>query len=207
MLAIAGALLSSVVGNASGYGLLVAEVVRVVGDGTGTAAQPPAETPAWRATALWCLLSPLVWSLPGMPNFVTLTVLVNAVNVIVLPFLTVSSQAIAAVTCCSRGSIKLRHASILRDCFAAAGGDLVDRVEGEADGVVRARGDGPAVRAGALGHVAVGGLAVRAGVSALLGNVYWGGTLFLVRNAVGSTARLAYAPTRGPQPCKTLGRN
>ena len=50
------ALLSSVVGNASGYGLLVAEVVRVVGgDGTGSRespARPPAETPAWRITAL-----------------------------------------------------------------------------------------------------------------------------------------------------------
>jgi hypothetical protein len=87
------ALLSSVIGNASGYGLLVAEVVRVVGGGSVVPA--PAETPAWRATVLWCLLSPLVWSLPGMPNFVTLTILVNAVNVVVLPFLTIVLWAIA----------------------------------------------------------------------------------------------------------------
>jgi Mn2+/Fe2+ NRAMP family transporter len=104
------ALLSSVVGNASGYGLLVAEVTRVLGgagsggdgDRRGAAgggrpppAGPAAETPAWRATALWCLISPLIWSLPGMPNFVTLTVLVNAVNVVVLPFLTVVIWLIA----------------------------------------------------------------------------------------------------------------
>lgn len=87
------ALLSSVIGNASGYGLLVAEVVRVLGGGKSVPA--PAETPAWRATVLWCLLSPLVWSLPGMPNFVTLTILVNAVNVVVLPFLTIVLWAIA----------------------------------------------------------------------------------------------------------------
>ena len=103
-------MLSSVVGNASGYGLLVAEVTRVLGgagsggdgDRRGAAgggrpppAGPAAETPAWRATALWCLISPLIWSLPGMPNFVTLTVLVNAVNVVVLPFLTVVIWLIA----------------------------------------------------------------------------------------------------------------
>eukprot|EP01043_Picozoa_sp_COSAG02_P031811 COSAG02_NODE_2093_length_9852_cov_2.404286_15_plen_397_part_00 len=87
------ALLSSVIGNASGYGLLVAEVVRVMSGRSVVSA--PAETRAWRSTVLWCLLSPLVWSLPGMPNFVTLTILVNAVNVVVLPFLTIVLWAMA----------------------------------------------------------------------------------------------------------------
>ena len=37
--------------------------------------------------ALWCLVTPLIWSFLPIP-FVTLTVLVNALNVVVLPFLT-----------------------------------------------------------------------------------------------------------------------
>ena len=37
--------------------------------------------------AIWCLVTPLVWSFLPIP-FVTLTVLVNALNVVVLPFLT-----------------------------------------------------------------------------------------------------------------------
>nr|WP_312508068.1 Nramp family divalent metal transporter [Pseudomonas luteola] len=34
---------------------------------------------------LFILVTPLVWSLPGMPNFVTLTIAVNALNIIGLP--------------------------------------------------------------------------------------------------------------------------
>ena len=87
------ALLSSVMGNASGYGLLIAEVARVTrsqpAGSAGADAVPPSSTRAWQATALWCLWSPIVWSLPNMPmDFVALTVLVNAMNVVVLPFLT-----------------------------------------------------------------------------------------------------------------------
>ncbi|RZA26047.1 MAG: Mn2+/Fe2+ transporter, partial [Proteobacteria bacterium] len=34
---------------------------------------------------LFILVTPLVWSLPGMPDFVTLTIGVNALNIIGLP--------------------------------------------------------------------------------------------------------------------------
>ncbi|MEO8496299.1 MAG: Nramp family divalent metal transporter [Planctomycetota bacterium] len=36
---------------------------------------------------VWVLVSPLVWTLPGMPSFVTLTLLGNAIQVVVVPLL------------------------------------------------------------------------------------------------------------------------
>ena len=42
----------------------------------------------FRLGALWVLVSPLVWSFDFAPGFVTLTVVVNAANVVALPFLT-----------------------------------------------------------------------------------------------------------------------
>lgn len=36
---------------------------------------------------LWCLASPLVWTLPGMPDFVTLTLVANSAQVVLLPLL------------------------------------------------------------------------------------------------------------------------
>ena len=36
---------------------------------------------------LWVLLSPLPWTLPGMPDFVTLTLVANSAQVVLIPFL------------------------------------------------------------------------------------------------------------------------
>jgi Mn2+/Fe2+ NRAMP family transporter len=41
----------------------------------------------YRFLVLWVLLSPLPWTLPGMPDFVTLTVLANSAQVLLIPFL------------------------------------------------------------------------------------------------------------------------
>ena len=35
--------------------------------------------------ATWCLISPLIWTAPGLPGFVTLTIVVNALQVVLLP--------------------------------------------------------------------------------------------------------------------------
>ena len=69
------------------YGLLLAEFDRVLRPGPGGPAAAPSLA-TFRAGALWVLVSPLVWSLPGMPGFVALTVIINAANVVALPFLT-----------------------------------------------------------------------------------------------------------------------
>jgi hypothetical protein len=41
----------------------------------------------YRRLVLWVLLSPLVWTLPGMPHFVILTLLGNSLQVVLIPFL------------------------------------------------------------------------------------------------------------------------
>ena len=36
---------------------------------------------------LWVLISPLVWTVPGMPDFVTLTLVGNSLQVVLIPFI------------------------------------------------------------------------------------------------------------------------
>ena len=36
---------------------------------------------------MWCLISPMIWTLPGMPGFVGLTLAANSAQVILLPML------------------------------------------------------------------------------------------------------------------------
>jgi hypothetical protein len=36
---------------------------------------------------LWVLLSALIWTAPGMPDFVTLTVIAQSLQVVLIPFL------------------------------------------------------------------------------------------------------------------------
>ena len=41
----------------------------------------------YRAVAVWILVSPLVWTTPGMPGFVYLTLLSNSAQVVMVPLL------------------------------------------------------------------------------------------------------------------------
>jgi Mn2+/Fe2+ NRAMP family transporter len=41
----------------------------------------------YRAIVAWCLVSPLVWTLPGMPDFVMLTLVANGAQVVIVPLL------------------------------------------------------------------------------------------------------------------------
>ena len=43
--------------------------------------------PCYRWIAIWCLGPPLIWTLPGMPGFVALTLAANSAQVILLPLL------------------------------------------------------------------------------------------------------------------------
>ena len=99
-LGVFAALYSSVIGIAAGYGLLCADVVNVHRSGKAihVAGLGVTRSKTYRAVAAWCLFSPLVWSLPGMPGFITLTVLANAASVIVLPLLCGSLWYITART-------------------------------------------------------------------------------------------------------------
>jgi len=88
-LGVFAAVYSSAIGNATGFGLMCVDVVNVCRSSNATPAHPVNfnQSLVYRAVAAWCLFSPLIWSLPGMPGFVTLTIIANASAVVVLPVL------------------------------------------------------------------------------------------------------------------------
>jgi Mn2+/Fe2+ NRAMP family transporter len=88
-LGVFAALFTSMVGLSMGYGLLCWDVMHVyqVRAGKKTDRSSLHVSKTYRAVILWSLISPLVWSAPGMPGFVELTILVNAAAVLVQPLL------------------------------------------------------------------------------------------------------------------------
>jgi Mn2+/Fe2+ NRAMP family transporter len=83
------ALYSSVIGNAVGFGYLITDTVNVIKSEHGVQAKPLniSHSKIYRLVVIWCLFSPLIWSLPNMPSFITLTLVANTSAVIVLPIL------------------------------------------------------------------------------------------------------------------------
>ena len=83
------AVYSSVIGMAVGFGYLVTDAVRVHHAADSLPAEPfdAGARPAYRFVVAWCLFSPLVWSLPGAPDFIFLTIVGGAATVVVLPVL------------------------------------------------------------------------------------------------------------------------
>jgi Mn2+/Fe2+ NRAMP family transporter len=43
--------------------------------------------PMYKRIVAWCLISPIIWTMPGMPDFVTLTLVANSAQVMLLPLL------------------------------------------------------------------------------------------------------------------------
>lgn len=83
------AVYSSVIGGAMGFGYLFTDSVRVHRARGAVAAErfDVSGSAFYRAAVLWCLFSPLAWSLPGAPDFIVLTIVGNAASVLVLPIL------------------------------------------------------------------------------------------------------------------------
>lgn len=87
-LGVFAAVYTSVVGHAVGLGAIGNHGYRRWRAGPGVAlAGAHVEGPVYRALVLWVLISPLVWTAPGMPDFVTLTLLANSLQVVLVPFL------------------------------------------------------------------------------------------------------------------------
>jgi Mn2+/Fe2+ NRAMP family transporter len=88
-LGVFGALFSSVLGDALGFGYLVEDATSMRNKAKGLASEntKPEKTRIYKIIVLWTIFSPLVWMLPGTPGFVALTIIVNAAGVIVLPVL------------------------------------------------------------------------------------------------------------------------
>lgn len=86
-LGIFAAVYTSVLGHAAGLAYLGSHAYLRWRAGTGPIGADYRQHPLYRAIVLWCLVSPLVWTIPGMPDFVTLTLVANSSQVVLLPLL------------------------------------------------------------------------------------------------------------------------
>jgi Mn2+/Fe2+ NRAMP family transporter len=86
-LGIFAALYTSVLGHAAGLAFLGSHARLRWRAGNAPIVGDFRSDPLYRVLVVWCLATPLVWTLPGMPDFVTLTLVSNGVQVVMLPLL------------------------------------------------------------------------------------------------------------------------
>ena len=86
-LGIFAAIYTSVLGHAAGLAYMGSHAWLRWKAGTGPIPVDYRQHPLYRGIVVWCLVSPLVWTIPGMPDFVTLTLVANGAQVILLPLL------------------------------------------------------------------------------------------------------------------------
>jgi Mn2+/Fe2+ NRAMP family transporter len=87
-LGVFAAVYTSIIGHAVGLGAIGSHGYRRWRAGPGVPLSGKhVDTRIYRGLVLWVLISPLVWTAPGMPDFVTLTLLANSLQVVLIPFL------------------------------------------------------------------------------------------------------------------------
>ncbi len=105
-LGIFSAIYTSILGHAAGLAYLGSHAWLRWQAGTGPLAADYREHAMYRRIVVWCLVSPLVWTVPGKPDFVTLTLVANRAQVVLLPalagglwWITASPRYIGAAHC------------------------------------------------------------------------------------------------------------
>lgn len=89
-LGVFGALYSTIIGVANGYTGIVLENVHIFKPERREAYGDKTEDDPWyKYISIFYLITPLVWALPGMPNFVVLTLINNMFNTIALPTISI----------------------------------------------------------------------------------------------------------------------
>ncbi len=86
-LGIFAAIYTSILGHAAGLAALGSHAWLRWQAGSGPLSADCREHPLYRRIVVWCLVSPLIWTAPGMPDFVTLTLIANSAQVVLLPLL------------------------------------------------------------------------------------------------------------------------
>lgn len=86
-LGIFAAIFTSILGHAAGLGELGSHAWLRWRAGTGAPLPDRRTHRVYRGIVAWSLVSSLVWTLPGMPDFVTLTLLANSAQVVLTPLL------------------------------------------------------------------------------------------------------------------------
>ncbi|HEY3119696.1 MAG TPA: Nramp family divalent metal transporter [Vicinamibacteria bacterium] len=86
-LGIFAAIYTSVLGHAAGLAYMGSHAWLRWRAGTAPIRSDYRRHPLYRWIVVWCLVSPLLWTIPGMPDFVTLTLVANSGQVVLLPLL------------------------------------------------------------------------------------------------------------------------
>ena len=86
-LGVFSAVFTSVVGHAVGLAAVGSHALLWWQTGKRPTPEEYRASPAHNRIILWCLVSPLIWTIPGMPDFVTLTLAANSGQVVLLPLL------------------------------------------------------------------------------------------------------------------------
>ena len=81
------AVYTSIIGHAAGLGRLGTHAWLRWHAGRGPISSDYRHHPCYRWIAVSCLVTPMVWTLPGMPGFVALTLAANSAQVVLLPLL------------------------------------------------------------------------------------------------------------------------
>ena len=81
------AIYTSVIGHAAGLAYMGTHAWLRWRAGSAPITTAYRDHPLYRWLVLWCLVPPLVWTIPGMPDFVTLTLIANSGQVVLLPLL------------------------------------------------------------------------------------------------------------------------
>ena len=89
---------TSIIGHAAGLGRLGTHAWLRWHAGSAPISSDFRNHPCFRWIAVSCLVSPLVWTLPGMPGFVALTLAANSAQVVLLPMLAGGIWGITAST-------------------------------------------------------------------------------------------------------------
>jgi Mn2+/Fe2+ NRAMP family transporter len=85
-LGVFAAVFTSIIGHAVGLGAIGDHAHRLWRR-PGQAALPGRSSNVYRGIVMWVLLSSLIWTAPGMPDFVTLTLIAQSLQVVLIPFL------------------------------------------------------------------------------------------------------------------------
>jgi Mn2+/Fe2+ NRAMP family transporter len=86
-LGIFAAIYTSVLGHAAGLAYLGSHAWLRWRAGTEPIKSDYRKHPLYRWIVIWCLVPPLIWTIPGLPDFVTLTLIANSAQVVLLPLL------------------------------------------------------------------------------------------------------------------------
>jgi hypothetical protein len=88
-LGVFAAIFTSIIGHAMGLGMLASHAYLRWQAGAAPITTDYRAHWMYRAVAIWILASPMVWTAPGMPGFVRLTLISNSGQVVLIPILAV----------------------------------------------------------------------------------------------------------------------